>query len=189
MYHTHHMHLSEHDVHRLARGESVKIPHAHLKGTHKVLLTGGQVKKFIHAYHSGKGTTLKMSHAQVRKHVTEGCGFFSSLVSGAKKLANSDLGKFALNTGLNKLQQVGTSFINNKLGGSNPNSALGQIAHATLQSALNSADNKVNNTGFGVRKPRKPRKVNYSEFGVNDHSNIPGGVQGSGILDVLGSLF
>jgi hypothetical protein len=95
----------------LAHGRSVKIAHSDMCDGETFHLTKSQIAKLTAAYNKGKGCNLKLSSAQLRHHMS-GSGFFSDLVNKAKAVANSDIGKFAINAATPYAKEYGMKALN-----------------------------------------------------------------------------
>lgn len=109
MYHGYGVKMSEAQALKLRRGHAVRLPHEHLEGPHKVMLTAEQIKKLEKAKRAGKGTTLKLHPEQISHMLMEGGSVFSSLKSAARKFAR--VAKPVAGVALDVLKPVGKALL------------------------------------------------------------------------------
>jgi hypothetical protein len=75
-YIPHGLTLSNAQIQKLRKGDTIRITHKNLNGAHQIHLTNAQIKKIQHAYAAGKGVDLKMSAAQLKYNLKNGSGLF-----------------------------------------------------------------------------------------------------------------
>lgn len=127
-YVEHEMGLDLPKLKSLIAGKATKLSHKHLVGDKKVLMPQTLLKKLMMHHVKGEGMTMKWSGAHIKRLLRdpEGEGFFGDLWGGLKKavkfakdvandpitkavasaVANSDIGKTALNVGEAALNDV-----------------------------------------------------------------------------------
>lgn len=148
VYHRAKLHLGPNEKTVLLHGGTVKVPKHHYGVGSEIHLTTGQMRKMLAGAKSGRGFNLKMSRGQINHH---GRGFFDSLISGAKSLLGSDVGKTLLNSGIqygvSKLPKSAQNLANSNLG----QALIGTAANALTGGRVRTAPKRK---GVGVRKGR-----------------------------------
>jgi hypothetical protein len=79
-YHPHSIQMTRPQAIKLAKGETIRIPHAHLSGGHVVHMTKTQIKKIHKAHGAGLGVQLKLSPAAIRHNRKHGSGIFGDIL-------------------------------------------------------------------------------------------------------------
>ena len=110
---------SEGQLMSLANGEKVSLAHDNFEGDVPFHLTTAQVKRIAAAHAAGKGCTLKLSAAQVKRHGMQGSGRFGDLIRAgwdyAKPMAQ-DLASQGVDAGLRYGAQKVGDYAKDKLG-------------------------------------------------------------------------
>ncbi len=143
---------SEGQLMSLANGEKVQLGRENMDGDCPFQLTTAQVNRIAKAYAGGKGCTLQLSAAQVKKHGMQGSGRFGDLIRAgwdmakplAKDLARQGV-KAGVNYGANKLGD----YANGKLGLQNGEGFFGNILR---RGAHGLTDMAIDSTGLGAQQ-------------------------------------
>jgi hypothetical protein len=170
----------------LQSGEEVKLSPSHVSGELEIYLTTYQKNKIEKARAAGRGTTLKLSAAQLKANQQRGSGLFSSLVkfavpilkTGAKAAA-----KFAVDEGTKFAKRKGQELLE-----TGAKKAAGYAAGKAGQ-LLDAAAGKVKSTiGSGIHDPEAVLKKLERSTGKGFLGNI-GRWLGHKAVDGIASLF
>lgn len=139
-YHKHSVHLSENQLRKLARGQTIRLKHEHLHGNHVLYLTEAQIKKLAKAHKNNKGAQLHLSHEQLKEHSIRGGSVFDSLRSFARKFGEiaAPVAQAALPIAQEILQPV-----------------IGRVKENAKRKVAEKADELLSSYGMGVKQGKK----------------------------------
>jgi hypothetical protein len=175
----------------LARGEEVKLSHHHMSGEVTFHLTTAQMKKLETAKAGGRGCTLKLSKAQIMKHM-KGEGFFSDVARKVWDTAKP-LAQKGLHAGVQWAADKAEDAIAHKTG-LRGSGFFGDIVKGAGHAGV---DGLAGALGLGVRPKRAPKKkgdglLDVLGLGVHPHeahmhhAHMHHAKKGKGLLDMFG---
>lgn len=99
-------------------GVSIRLKHEDLQGEDILALTNAQLKKIGKAYQEGKGTTIKLSKAQVKANAKVEGGFLAALARTILPLAAKALPAVGKALGIGALTGLANEAVGSLFGGS-----------------------------------------------------------------------